>query len=768
MKNPKREQHGGDYPLSGDRVGFKFYVEGVPMRFIAGNVSAGVNTPAVASVTIPFSPLATHIRPRSIATITFWLNHEENEYVLFDGEIVGYSVSGNAESKAVVFNLASPLSFLSRIKRYGSYGIESLFKTSSMLFMNANTKLNLNLGVKIQNLSQGMTPIGDLIAKDLRDPLARYPDMIIEATRQQLLSTTFTFPSPEGIAISKTPYQVHHELFEYMNQFSLPIGLDQVNTLFKEYLRTLPVQELVNSKLGAGLIDSGDLWSGMNMFLNQFFMNIVDLGVPFKQENIEIGNLYEMYRSVVFPSHNFLLPPACNVITADSIVQSNIGANFLLGPTRFALSLGSVVVPGVDQLDSRVRGAPTHQFGWLKQERLETDLGSYVEQAMCNDLSFSNNELFLGIQSSSLTLPEYYVSHENLDNLKNRVLKLVGKPSEDIPGLNDQLFTKMADHLFLDQKFSSRGAQILCNFSPNLIPGFSTFVADPELPYFAYIQSVTHAFSANGASSTQVMCSHVTQFMDYLMPTLRYSHAIDDKLQPLKIGQVYRDMGLKGSMADLVASSIDGGKEPISGLENGDHSVTSYTLRDIQKSYVATLRKAGFYDEANSLDATSPERIAQACLSKDSIVAEAPDEGMIKIFLAEVILHAIRNGSFGKSAVTRLSRDLVDLDVQNIPQSFSYFRTKWLYPAVAAGATTRDTEEQNKDLFLKQYGVNRNSKEYAVLQTRTDAARALADDLLQENQGTKTKPNIGHSIFGLFSDDIIKKHPDETKWREDR
>jgi len=742
MKNRDRLDKGRDHPVTGSRIWFKAYIEGVPIKFTNGNMSAGVNAPSVATIQIPFSSKAHLIRPRSILTITYSLQEEENEYILFDGEILGYSISSGSSSRVVTFSASSPFSMMSKIKRYSEFGLSSLFRIGTQIFLNADSIKVAELGVPIEELLANRTTFGDLLARFNKDKAGIFPRGVIDLFKEYVENSTFRFGSDYNSLTS--PYQSHNKLFDYMNQVASHAANGGFGDMVKKYLELAPAAEIISSSLGGGLLEKNDSWSAMLTFFNQFFTNFVDFGVPHKKPGVQYGNLLYMYRACVFPKFQFVCPPIDNVIMPDIIVSSNVSVNYASEPTRVALSLSNVLIPGLDRFDSRVRFAPSHQF-----KGIETSSGgvggavsSYIESVSSHDRTFGNNEDLLGVSAFSMTLPDYYVADNSNSN--------------DAGESQGSMYTKMADSIFLEGKYASRGASVQCVFTPRVLSGLPCFIADPEFPYFGFVAGVSHSFNASGGCSTSLAISHMTTFMDYLSPTIRSSHMLGDEYSTLNIEEVYKSLGLNGSMATLVRENIPG----TGMIGTGIFSVASDTilLDRIKNNLISRYESTGFFDLADNL-----RRVSVSDIYKASFVRKTDgfkgDEGLIKIVLAEALLDAIRSGSISDATVAYNSRDMVDVAPYNFMSeslnSNKHTRPYWLLGTVGS--------LNNPSSYPNLLGFDSGTERVFV--SRKIAAQELSKDLEQIEHGTKTKPKLEHSVFGLFDDDTIYKLDEEKEHR---
>ena len=723
---------------------------------MSGSVFGSKNSPVGANVSIPFTSYHAQIRPRSIVTITFRVNEDDFEYLMFDGEVLGVNINKSKSSSSINLSLASPTSVLKRYKRYAEVDCFSPALTFPTIFMHPMGQTEQTVGtddmfrgsrmadiIKSSNPSYWIDTTISIfksyvskrasVSSGVTEQLQEYlPDIKVPAAAVGLS----VFVSDHTYSKTDTAISEQESLFGYFDQFSFQ-QLAELDKVFEEYVKDADWDKFIHELASFQDNDALPLYDFMVSLYRNFFMCMVESASPTKWLEADSfdGNLGSMYRSHIAYDAPLSCPPACNVITPDMISGSiNMSRDFGSEPTRGAFLVDDLEKIGLSgSLAVKMFASPSYKFSELASvsgkefdQRGVTDLASFIDLAFDNDRAFGNNEALFMPSAQILRIPPYALYVRQGKNFK----------------VSSDYYQRYADWEFADQKYSHRGASASCRFSPQLMVGFPCFVADNKIPIFGVIADITHGFSRDGGCSTSIGISHVTTPSDYINPLTRSAHGILDGLTTYKISNYYFNLGMGGSMLDLVAKI-----EPriIDRSLNAFRSILKDLGDDLANELLGVGEREAAIGVRGAVDNNSDKRMT-AEYSKQSDLIE--DEGLIKVLCAELIINACHKGIFDASSISEYSRPLVDVNHRPFVRPFEGDG----FIALSRGYWFDDNEyKKNHPDYVDEY------------RTRRLVAEKIAKELNSGDSAVmvSTTRNVYDSIFSILSEDLLPRSSGE-------
>lgn len=723
---------------------FRAYLEGVEIPFINGGVFSATNAPASASITIPFTTVASQIRPRSILTITF----EENgiEYLLFDGDVTAISFSSSSENRSCNISARSPISMLERFRRYSEIDAIQPGGLGPAVFMSSAGESNFKIpGFEVQSL---------FVNGHIRDILSDRDQPFVSSSLKMIKKY---IDSPAGFrgkySSEATSIDSHERLSDYSSQIQ-SLDIEESDVIFDKYRSKIFWNAILNQIAGGEMNGSKPIWSFMVGLFNKFFFRFNDFGVPTKGAGGE-SNLGNMIRSAVVPSSSFLTPPACNVITPDIILNSNVSMGIGEELTRSAFIVDMLPTSfNIQSFRTEMYCAPSHVFSEISG--LNVSDSTYLDVAFDNDRSYGNNEALMGALGSYSKVPSHMIRSKDAEG--DEAVK--------------EFYEKYADWNHIEEKYSSRNASVSCEFDPHILAGFSTYIVDTQLPYFGFVEGVSHSFNRSGASSTNLRISHVTMPMDYMNPVLRYGSGLYSELSGEKIGGFYQEVGAGFSMVDVLDSRVI--SESITKIA-ADKSSTgmSRIISNVINNITGKLLNAGMREDSDHVRSISREHITKMIKymipGESSTLSYYNEDGLFKVLCGEILARSAEDGLLNRDAVIDSSSRLL-VSVNHRPKEIPGSATgeafssdqfcidrRWYWFRRSNSDVSRYSTE------AEHYRAPKSYEDEYLIRRRVAELVAQEIDSKENTQRSVHTPQLHQSILSIFSDSLGPRSEWENK-----
>lgn len=259
---------------------------------------------------------------------------------------------------------------------------------------------------------------------------------------------------------------------------SFKINGNRVKAIENKKMAEVYVPSLLEMSFEMILMETGALTSVMEIILMLMQHVHYDLmPIPGLAED-ESGAL----RSYVAKPHLALVvPPACNVIFPDELINFGYSIDYSLRPTRLWFR-GHMQETGSN-------------YGYFAPRELEEGIRALASgESLPETGGLTDEELMRGVNHQILRLPHAYTVPLVLNN-------------EEEWG---NYHSRFVDYTFHEMKYSSTPMSITTAFKPDLVPGFPILLLDQIIPMIGYCVNVAHSIDiSSGAAFTSVTLSHV-------------------------------------------------------------------------------------------------------------------------------------------------------------------------------------------------------------------------------------------------------------------
>jgi len=355
-------------------------------------------------------------------------------------------------------------------------------------------------------------------------------------------------------------------------------------------------------------------------------------GAKAADNNAVVGSGYRIPEMLFIPHLYGAIPPACNVIFTDQIVDISATRNFLAEPTRVIAQIetgavaGNVQVPAFVVVNSVERAIVTNSI--IKQSSI----------SFRNDHSAPGMRAGICATHDLLTTEEYH---------RGVIPHFVSLPMENFgPAVStdplklppDQTRTgatiKERDYIeyvqaaarthFEAVRAGARSANVTCTFLPYVAVGFPCLIEDKTGPFWGIISAVTHIISATGAPSTSLQISHV-----------REAYAVDERLRNVPLAswicdKFYPDRIEKNAYNVVFGtnvSKVSNVNSSSGGAAAGGHSAmlpTDLIMKSLQNITESASNKSEYATKQINLDELARLVMNVPSYTKDFSMASQP------------------------------------------------------------------------------------------------------------------------------------------------
>jgi hypothetical protein len=291
------------------------------------------------------------------------------------------------------------------------------------------------------------------------------------------------------------------------------------------------------------------------------------------------------------PALHYTVPPICNVIFRDQIQLESGSRDFRLEPTRVISN---------------------NQLG------INSDGGTGVPNLFMVNHNGPDEFPIAEPSKDSTASPGLKVTHLNLSKLELEqgvvpkllsfeIEKITANPEKaDSPKFYEYMFYATRHHFELERGQPVRRS-LGCTFQPYLVPGMYGLFEIPDDPIFGVVESVTHALSATGETSTSVEITHCREafVLSGKNRTPYYPIWFNDHYRADKIAETYRKiLGRNAKTGDLQRTAM----VPNSQITGGSKGQTARPNLDElarQVVNVPTYSSDGTREESSNVESLS-------------------------------------------------------------------------------------------------------------------------------------------------------------------
>lgn len=730
--------------MNNERLFFKVYIEGVAVKFFDASVSATVGNLSSASVSLPYSKYVSQLRPRSVVTITYGTLGEDQEYVLFDGDLLKVVIPSGVTNRTATLHISSPLSALKRYRKYVDTSIVSPITSASILHLNPDSKKRevFDLG---ENGIPGADSDSATLLQVLNNKNASFPGAVHDTFKNSVRSSKLLTNEVTTIAS-------HERIYGYADQFEA-VDMYAGDSEWQDFRDIYNFQALVQSIPSMDGLSNPDYYTFMTSVYSNFNYTLTDLGVPhvkvdtqteeeqlnnlivrnitgvdnsyFGDSIVGGANLNNSSRFLLHPSSSFLNPPACNIVLPDILLGTTIVSDFSNEITR--ASLVSSTFYGVDEsMYGLMYPSPSSQF-----DKLTTDtVNEFLVDSSQIDESYGNNEIFLGPKGFYQNLPIWYSFRD--------------EENSSIANSSDFL-TKYSDLYYLNSKYYSRAASIATIFNPKMCVGLPMVVLDPSQPFFSCVNTITHSFNSNGNAKTNVSGTHTLLPLDFLNPDLRNANGFSDSILNENIGFIYKQAGLGTSYYDFT-------------LQLADYSFED-KIESVVTGIIDTLKAENRIEEASTIEREQSsiiDNIRKNINSQSSSYSSKIDEGYARLLGIEILLDKIRIGGLTDETLNEHLR--LNEGRQPVEGNAKIGPIDWSGdPSTQTGG--------GREYWISNSSTGPHHEQYLV---RRKAAEVFAMDINKRGTDPESKSNINiaNSLIAAMNDTISPKTAGEIRGRD--
>jgi len=575
-----------------ESVRLQLFIEGVELPINSITVHAQINSPATATITMPPIPALRHIGPRAAVAVFFYDSEEESESedrkwkLLYDGEIVGYSVSKSAMDRHFVFHCLDISNYWNTQKLYFFSGLDEASITE---------RQNLVYGITQPTLSDAIPflSLRNQIQSTIQESEGEPVDAINSLIRDGAFLNPFFM-----LALSR---------WSFLERVVSAEDLDISTLLTRASLGN------IMGDLSGKFPADGSFLSLLQYILNLIYYQYVPITTPNLVEAAGpsipgVSEVSAQLTSFFFKPHTMLsTPPWCNVLFPDQFHDMNFSRNYLAEPTRLRLSTDPFLFNGALSWNAHITGGEYLELDDNLIRELDLIYTS-SDKGFQSHVYLTKEEQVKGIfPGFSVQRSPIYsdISHlvkfdddetetEDADGNKIRYTtfrRRDKKPKTNMKRDSDEAIPiktylrGVADYEYRLQRHRPRITPVSMPFNPYLLLGFPCLLLDPIYPTLGEIQSISHVVIADGSAETQVQlgfCREATSNEE----TLSFWPAwINRDYRPDTAGSIYQQYWGVPSLVD-VALEID----PTIRSEN--HLATKVILEDYAKGSEEERQKA--------------------------------------------------------------------------------------------------------------------------------------------------------------------------------
>jgi hypothetical protein len=479
--------------LKSKRISLALYLEGVRVPVIAAIVTAAINQPASANITIPAVPPAAKLKPRTLVHLFFndFTTDEEDssdQYkLMFEGEMVSWSFSKEPDNRHIILKCSDFTNWIFKIKPWQIMSQNFFDKTESLARIGQqgvpmsisgteeDTALPRSLPTAIINQATQMPGVVHSIL------MSGVEALHWSRTRSYQLGLQSRFGAITDISYSQFilgMYWVKHRNLlntVFMSGAAYPLGHSFTNIMqaFNYMLVPCPVA----AKSGASFI--------RNDVISEYVVGDFSVGSPTSTKNF-----------FYLPEHiGFTLPPRSNVIFPDQLIRLNMTVDFQKEITRLIGKWTSDKLTRASLLNTHYESIPIdlHKFSDNIQGGVTPEFRSTFAELTME----GNDEELMGVWPEIVNTEAFSSAafHDDTGELG------IESTAEDY-----RLSVRRMLYLaFKRMKFAARPVYALSTFHPHLIPGLPCMIADVHFPIMCQIHQLTHDVREGGESTTHVI-----------------------------------------------------------------------------------------------------------------------------------------------------------------------------------------------------------------------------------------------------------------------
>ena len=240
-----------------------------------------------------------------------------------------------------------------------------------------------------------------------------------------------------------------------------------------------------------------------------------------------VSNMDKIPEVVFIPHLYACIPPVCNIIFADQVVNASMSRAFLDEPSRV-----------ISQLSTGMLGDFTVPVLYMAND--VTQATAVVEPETDPPAPFktthsllSEEELMRGVNPVTRSL-----------GLEKLGLDQIAEQSQNPEATLQGFIESATRHEYMLARGEVRTCSLVCTFLPYLVPGFPCLVEDSTGPFFGMISSVQHSMPCQGQPVTSVMITHMREA--YILEGKNRTSPIpvwlNEKFRPTQINQTYKEL----------------------------------------------------------------------------------------------------------------------------------------------------------------------------------------------------------------------------------
>ena len=571
---------------------WKVFADGVEIPHQGLSCSYAVDMPSMLQVFLEPDPAFQRFRPDTLIHVFHrdpfpddpTLSDEELYQLVYEGVVTGLQFQKTPTARFVTLEATGLIGYLAKSKAF-MMGV-GLLPWSTIL--TGSTLINFDV-------TPGLTSTDILSFSTMSDQL----------TDSKMTGTFVENRDQSAPSMASRLTRLIHELCSYnavlRQQVARSRLLDKIAGVSDEMLDGLFGLSTLSKMMGqpqSSLGEDSTAYDIVRHMMSYSFYHITDIPRPHRPAeqpgegerhrrlNVDSPRIPKQhYRNdtVILPETYYTLPPPCNIVLPDTLMELSVQRDFSSERTRhiiidpfagYAVAAPKLVQDANGSSPSAFLGIPTKQtadsspYGTVEQNLLFPFTDRELEKGIVPTLSTSNFEAFAATA---------FVNRSVADTLP-------GKQSAINAGLSDgrnlemtEVMTSMANFQLTLLKFKRRGTATLVGHH-FLVPGFPALVCDKDMPYLGNVQQLTLAVTPEGQESTTVMFSKMRP-----VPEVSEVASVDDILSTIsEASGVVTDMATAISEATVedyvpkysqnLTNAIDLVNQTLSALNSVDSS----------------------------------------------------------------------------------------------------------------------------------------------------------------------------------------------------